>query len=47
MAPFWTEKQLVWTQGFILPKSEKNYVKCENEGIFGVSNRQNPRKRNN
>jgi hypothetical protein len=37
MAPFWTEKQLVWTQGFILPKSEKNSVKCENEGIFGVS----------
>ncbi len=27
-----------------MPKWEKNYLKCENEGIFGVFNRQNPKK---
>jgi hypothetical protein len=40
MASFWKEKQLGWTQGFILPKSETFLFKCENEGIFGMSNRQ-------
>jgi hypothetical protein len=34
MAPFWKEKPLGWTQGFILPESEIFYLKCENEGIY-------------